>query len=35
METKVKCLECNKKFKFITHTHLKKHNLTVNEYRKN
>jgi len=30
--TLIKCLECNKKFKFLNNTHLKKHNLTVKEY---
>lgn len=33
-EHKVKCRECGKKFTTITNTHLKKHNMTLDDYRK-
>lgn len=33
-EHKVKCKECGKEFVTITNTHLKKHELTIEEYRK-
>jgi hypothetical protein len=29
----IECLECGGKFKFLNNTHLKKHNLTIQEYR--
>ena len=32
-ETKVRCEICGKVFKEITNTHLKTHNVTINEYR--
>jgi len=30
---KIECKVCGKKFKRITHTHLKKHGMTTEEYR--
>jgi len=29
----IKCLECGREFKFLNNTHLKKHNLTIQEYK--
>jgi hypothetical protein len=29
----IKCLECGKEFKFLNNTHLKRHNLTIQEYK--